>query len=171
MTADPQAPISDFTEMTDGRLRGPMAAFLRALLAGTLAGGLPMLVFSLPLASAALEGGLETWAFALMPIWITAIITLAAMLIIGLSLTAVLHRFSRECWHTYTACGVIFGAAIPFLTLLIMDGSWESGLFFAAPGALAGTACGFVWGRWRRAVAAAKTPSDHPTNPYHDMIY
>lgn len=130
-----------------------------------------MLVFTVPLAFGFTESGapLDGLAAALLPLWFTAGVTLAAMVLVGLPLTAALQRTGRECWRTYTLLGLLFGALIPFAYILAIDGAWEPAAFFAVPGMLAGTAAGYSWGRWRRA-CTERSRTDRE-NPIHDLLF
>ena len=77
--------------------------FGRAILAGTLAGGGPFLVLSIPMGVLQIiDGdvltGLTTAAF---PVGIAGGLVLASALLLGLPLTAILRATGRECPKTY----------------------------------------------------------------------
>ena len=171
MTENLRPSISVFTELTDIWRDRPVRPFLLAWLAGTLAGGGPMLVFTLPM--------LENWTaeyplmsvwIAFLPVWIASAITLASMLAIGLPATVMLRHFQHESLACYTKLGLVFGALVPSLIGLALFRSIEPLPFFAIPGILAALACAQVWGRWRCAIhpAAAERRDD---NPFHDLIH
>ena len=174
MTDLKQAAVSDFTEITDITVDEPLFAFARALIWGTLAGSAPGIVlFMLPIVAVLIDHqGLDSSALYLMiiPLIVSGAITLAAMVVLGLPLTAFLKSRGKECPRIYAVCGSIAGAAIPFAICLAF-GSWEAGLFFACFGMIAGTTTALSWGRWRASIRATQPPAPTHENPFHDMIY
>ena len=170
---DPRPPVSEITEIRDSLPLMHLADFLRAVLIGGLAGGVPYLVFTLPLGAFWLaDGNLVSAVIAgLLPLWFTTGATLIAALVIGLPLTALLHRAELECRWRYGLAGLVFGFAIPFATILAVDNSWEAALFLAVPGTIAGAVTGYLWGRARTRPATAGNSEIHTPNPIHDLIY
>ena len=174
MTDFPRAVVSDFTEISDVTVESPLFAFARALGWGTLAGSVPAIVLiMLPIVAVLIDGqGMDSSALYLMIISLTVsgAITLAAMVVLGLPLTAFLKSRGKECPRIYALCGLLAGAVIPFAICLAF-GSWEAGAFFAIIGMLAGFATALSWGRWRASLRPVEPlPATHK-NPFHDMIY
>lgn len=133
-----------------------LLTFARAVWWGSIAGAAPYtILFMLPL-GIAMAGDGEPLGMLLMiayPLVISAVIVLAAALLIGLPLTAILSQSVRERQVHYALAGLGAGAAIPALIILAVDGgSYEPVLFFAVPGMVAGTVTGLVWGKWREAL-------------------
>lgn len=174
MTDFTQSTVSDFTEISDISVDEPLFAFARALGWGTLAGSAPAIVFiMLPIIALLIDGeGMDSSALYLMiiPLIVSGAITLAAMVVLGLPLTAFLKSRGKECPRIYALCGLAAGAIIPFAICLAL-GSWEAGLFFAIFGTPAGFATALSWGRWRASLRPVEPPQTTHENPFHDMIY
>ncbi|MFB0612875.1 hypothetical protein [Aurantiacibacter poecillastricola] len=180
MTDNPRDGVSEITEIADIAPLNSIAAFCKAWLWGTFAGGGLFLVLTVPLGIAfAIDGLLLTGLlFAAYPILISGAVTLAAMLVIGLPLTAALHRAARETVATYEKAGAVFGFLLPVLALPVFDAEPGFSLFFAIFGLFAGLFAAHRWGRWRVSLRReqvrkreAERPIEQPANPYHDMIY
>lgn len=148
-------------------------AFLRAVALGGLAGGAPMLIFTLP---AAVDWGridLLGLVLVTMPLWFAFAVTLAAAVSVGLPMTAILRHWGCETVANYGLLGALFGFLIPFLTFALAGNSLEPGLFFALPGTLAGAVAGTSWGRWRESICSIHSADfpEPPPNPIHDLIH
>lgn len=131
--------------------------FVRAVWWGSLAGAAPfMALFTIPLAMSGFgdSGQLGGLLVIFYPLIVSAVIVLGAALLLGLPVTAVLSQSGRELQRHYAIAGLIAGAVVPPLILLVFDGgSYEPMLFFTVPGMIAGTVTGLVWGKWREALA------------------
>ncbi len=179
MTTDPRAPVSEITEIDEYAIAPHFRAFFRATLWGGFAGGGVFLLLTVPIGISLLidgeiGGGIS---FALLPLIISGIGTLAGMVLIGLPLTIFLREYSREFQRTYAIVGAIGGLLLPTIFFGFLDGFHVETLGSAAItlgmfGVLAGGVAGNVWGSWRASLAAARSPDgDPPTNPFHDMIH
>ena len=179
MIADPQAQISDFTEMTDEELGLLIGSFFRAIGWGAVAGSGFFLVFTVPASVIALagEGDPRVLLFGLLPLLIGLAGSLSGMIVIGLPLTALLRHMQRERAAIYTATGTLGGFAIPLLCVGWFEGEFNSGilgtgLFLGLFGAIAGGVTAKIWGRYRESLAHIPAEPEEPTaNPYHEMIY
>ncbi|GAA5047039.1 hypothetical protein GCM10023208_03040 [Erythrobacter westpacificensis] len=178
MTADPHELVSDFTEMTDRELAMMIGAFFRAIGWGALAGGGFLLIFTVPIGLAMLIGDGEPGGLvvAFLPLGLALAGTLLGMLAFGLLVTFLLRHFGREEASIYAGAGIVGGILECVLFSAWLMGGFNSSLFFAAlfPGlfcAFAGAVAGGVWGAHREERVRQATDPEHPTNPYHDMIY
>lgn len=130
--------------------------FARAVWWGSVVGAAPFLAITMPLAMSFIDitDPVPAILFGLLPLIITGTIVLAASLLIGLPLTAVLSQSGRERQRHYAVAGLVGGALVPALILFVFDGGgYEPMLFFSIPGMIAGTVTGLVWGKWREALA------------------
>ncbi len=152
-------------------------AFLRALVAGALAGGVPWLVITAPLAAAGLvEGEIAGALFVIaLPVILAGIIVLANMVVIGLPVTRLLAANGRECPRVYALAGAGFGLVIPPAFLLVFESSsfaWHSDLLIlGANGLFAGAVTAFVWGKHRRQLHRHAAAIDTTPNPVHDLLF
>lgn len=179
MTEQPQESISEVSEIIEDHPSRPLVAFLRAVALGALAGGVPYMIFSVPLGVS--QTTFEDVPFVLwltfMPVILCGVVTLLSALVIGLPLTVILHKAGEESAGLYTFFGLMFGCLVPLATVLVVSGSWEAGAFFTLPGILAGSVAGLSWGRWRQEVAEAKREAQRSAqarkrdNPIHDLIH
>ena len=128
-----------------------MSPFLKSVLLGAAAGAAPALVFTLPLGAMGLaSGGFMGNGSLLPPLWIgflplivAAPLVLAASVIFGLPLTAILKRRNLESSAAYTGAGAGLGfMTVPILLLLM---SAPEGYWMACLGALSGAVTGRVW--------------------------
>lgn len=153
-----------------------VAAFFRALGAGTLIGGVPWLIVTVPFglgffAYGEIGGGVTVIA---MPLVVAGVVTLLAMTVFGLPLTAFLAEHGEECPRRYELAGAVSGFCIP-LTVLIATSDISVlaqgfAYLFAANGALAGFAAAASWGRYRQRRATPAAEVDTP-NPIHDLLF
>ena len=131
---------------------------------GSLAGAAPFLLLTLPLGLSAMGGTdpVSVLLVAFSPLIITSIIVLGAAFLIGLPLTAVLSQSSRELQRHYATAGLVAGALVPNLIMVMFLGVWElaAALWFTVPGMIAGTVTGLVWGKWRAALADEAASAD-----------
>ena len=83
------------------------------------------------------------------------VFTLAGLIVIGLPVTLVLRLLRLEYRALYAVIGAASGAA--FLVILFDSDAPNSlaSLYFAVPGACAGLAAAWRWGRWREAKQAS----------------
>ena len=167
--------FSEFTGIgVTGRHRWD--AFRTAVLAGTMAGGGPFLLVTLPGGIVTMLRGdiLAGLLLALFPVIVTALLTLIGMTLVALPLTALLRRTGRERKAFYVLAGAATAVPLALLATAALTGTGAAlssfGLFFAYAGALAGAVTGTVWGDWRMTMQAETDP-DRPTNPIHDLIY
>lgn len=147
-----------------------LKTFARAVGWGAVAGGAPVLLFTLPAAilsvvDASNEGLAGLLYIATLPLLLAGAGTLAGALLLGLPLTALLRRKGRETSTTYGLLGAALGFVLPALAAFAAIGPDIGGAFllFAIPGLIAGLTAATVWGNWREqvalvAAAAAQTP-------------
>jgi hypothetical protein len=129
-------------------------AFARAVLWGSLAGGGPFLLLTVPVAIESPQWGRpEAIWIAAMPIAIAAAVVALAAAFFGVPLTAWLARQDDESRLAYVIAGLGVGALLPIALVAMLFGDAEAGAFLAIPGAFAGAVTGASWGRWREQVA------------------
>lgn len=110
-----------------------MRAFVKSVLIGALASAAPFLVITTFVASFMLGDRTPLhdmlW-IAILPLAITLPLVLACSLLIGLPLTALLHRFGKESAAAYIVVGLIAGALVPtlFLGIVGAPSGWWIGL-------------------------------------------
>ena len=135
----------------------PLYMFAKAVGIGSLSGAAPYLLFTVPMglmymSNREMQDGITMM---ISPLLITLPIVLGASVIFGLPLTAILRERHRERQRTYAVSGLALGTLIPTLVIILAGGG--DGLaalpFFGIPGMIAGTVTGFVWGKWREALA------------------
>ena len=176
-----QEGISEITEISEYmRVAANIRVFSIALLRGTLAGGGPAaLILAVPFFAVMVDSGsFDTSSLFLIavPFLAAGAITLAAMMVIGLPLTAILKRLGKECARTYAISGLSLGILIP-LVICAAVGSMEAGLFFAVFGMMAGGATALTWGRWREERAEETRNAGYAqsaakrSNPIHDLVH
>lgn len=141
-------------------------AFAKAIWWGALVSGGPFLLLTVPFA---IEGGTMLGSSSLLyaaalPVLISVVVTLIAMVSIGLPFTAIARHLQCENVALYTfvgaAVGAAFGFAIPFILLIVVSSDTVdvTGFLLIVPGILAGGTAGYVWGRWRVAESSASDP-------------
>jgi hypothetical protein len=137
-------------------------AFIRSVVWGGFAGALPYLIFTIPVGlsllfteQTGLDGLIGLYVL-MLPLLISMPTVLAAAVLLGLPLTALLIRLKREAGSIYLVAGFLLGA-IPFLVLAVMDDNMAIG-FLAFSGGLGGGIAGSVWGRHRDEFAAIQSP-------------
>lgn len=136
-------------------MKKAIGPFLKSVAWGALAGGAPFALFiaAVMVMKGLAEGGIALYwiaLFALLPIAVALAYVLAAMLLIGLPLTWLLHRANRESRAAYILAGTIAGMLIP-LVHFAGPGAWPgpSSLILAFCGALGGGTTGHCW--WNEA--------------------
>lgn len=141
--------------------------FLKSVAWGALAGGAPFAFFiaAVMAMKGLAEGGVALYwiaLFAALPIVVALAYVLAAMLLIGLPLTWLLHRANRESRAAYILAGTIAGLLIP-LVHFAGPRAWfgPSSLILAFCGALSGGTTGYCW--WNE--ARRPDPSHHEGEP------
>ncbi|PXA91020.1 hypothetical protein DMC18_13950 [Caulobacter sp. D5] len=125
-----------------------MLRFVKAVLAGALAGAMIPLCVTLPLAVAALfapGAPAEAVLLGVLPLLASLAVVLPASLVIGLPVCWLLRRRGAESAQAYLCWGGGFGLLLP-LALVIAKGASEA-ILLCGPGVIAGAATGYVW--WR----------------------
>ena len=137
-------------------MKGAILTFVRAVFWGSLSGGGPFLLLTVPLSLIYFE-----WArpqdslwIAIMPIMISGAIVVPTALCVGLPLTAALAALTRENQAQYVFAGLMLGLLVPVAITLAWGGS-AFGAWLSLPGALAGLVTAAVWGHWREEVASS----------------
>ncbi|MBH5321617.1 hypothetical protein [Aurantiacibacter sediminis] len=151
-----------------------LKAFCAAVAAGTMGGGGPWLLLSIPLAIDRLGtiGLLDAIRVMLAPLLFGAPFALLGMLTVGLGATRVLHHISRESILSYLAVGAIGGAIIALLFVLILSGELTEYPLFAIFSVLGGAGASLTWGRHRmRLKRVREEVKDAPANPIHDLLF
>ena len=128
-----------------------MSPFFKSVLIGAAAGAAPVLVFTLPLGAVALASGgfmgdgrlLPCLWIGFLPLIVAAPLVLAASVIFGLPLTAILKRRSLESSLAYTSAGAGLGFMIVPILLLLMRA--PEGYWMASLGAIGGAVTGRTW--------------------------
>jgi len=135
-------------------MKDAILGLARALLWGSVIGGAPFLLLTVPVVLA--DIGQAPVGVALlamfMPILIAGAVTAPAIILLGLPLTALLAHLRRETPGLYITAGFGLGLVIPIGIVLYLGGDW-SGAFLSIPGAAAGAAAAGTWGNWREKVA------------------
>ncbi|MET0370530.1 MAG: hypothetical protein ABW039_04035 [Sphingobium sp.] len=109
-----------------------------------------MLIFTGVLALGLLPAGLNEggrlfpslW-LAILPFVVSLPLVLAASIIVGLPLTALLQRRGWECASAYISVGAIVGFVLPIAILLLMAA--PAGYWMALLGAVGGAVTGKTW--------------------------
>lgn len=133
-------------------------AFWRAVLFGTLTGGVPFLPLTIPFSFLLIADGkvLNAAIAALLPLLVAGPVVLSAMLLIALPLTALLQWAGKERKAFYAGLGAFSGVAFPAATYALLSEHWEVASMLL-PGILigpfSGAVAGSTWGKWREAVA------------------
>lgn len=132
--------------------RSKLKALGKAMLAGTLAGGVPPMVVTVaiavdswPIGYADSQALLSVLLFAIMPLLLAAVVVIPACLLIGMPIAAMLKRSSDESVAAY----ILLGAGSGFLVMLAIM-LWSFGpeaFWFAFLGAFSGGATGYCWSR------------------------
>ncbi|WP_271078865.1 hypothetical protein [Aurantiacibacter sp. MUD61] len=151
-----------------------LKAFGVAVAAGTMAGGGPWLLLSIPLAIDRLGtiGLLDAIRVMLAPLLFGAPFALLGMLTVGLGATRLLHHNSRESMLSYLAAGVIGGAIIALLFVLILSGELTEYPLFAIFSVLGGAGASLTWGRHRMRLKRLREKARaEPANPIHDLLF
>jgi hypothetical protein len=145
-------------------------AFAKALWCGALVSGGPFLLLTVPIAveGATLVDPLSLLFTAAIPVLISAVVTLAAMVAIGLPFTAIARHLQCESVALYAFVGAAFGFLIAFLFLMAIssDPLNVQGMLLIVPGILAGGTTAYVWGRWR--IAQVSRTEHIAPNRIHD---
>lgn len=134
-------------------MKDAILAFARAVFWGSLAGGGPFMLITVPVALQ-----MPVWSpgvlwLAVMPLVIAAAVVALATAFLGLPLTAWLANREDENRMPYVLAGLGLGTLLPIALIPALFGGWEAGAFLALPGAFAGTVTGASWGRWRERIA------------------
>ena len=135
-----------------------MWAFVKSVLFGTAVAAALPLALTVVLAVSSIpdniSGGgsvLETVVFAALfaayPIYITFPIVLAASLVFGLPIVAVLRRTDRETLNAYIICGLMLGALIPVAFLMSVQAGESYYFWLPLLGAVSGIVTAHTW--WR----------------------
>jgi hypothetical protein len=145
-------------------MKEAVVAFARAVGWGSLVGGAPFMILTIPIAFL-VGGGPHTddvpaaLFIAISPLILAAVPTIAGALLIGLPLTAWLGARSRESVTIYSLAGLCGGIALPLVFAIATTGTgsevWGVIALLAIPGMLAGTTTGTIWGQWRKRAAIA----------------
>ena len=153
-------------------------AFIRAIGLGTLVGGGPWLLLTLPIGFVfAVSGEIGGLMLAIFPVLIAGGVTFASMTVIGLPLTAFLEQRGAESERIYAAAGAGAGAIIPMIVLTLLYGSdlWFEGVAYALAfgGMLAGLTTALSWANHRDRLRAEReeAEAEPEPNPIHDLIY
>ena len=135
-------------------MRDAISALIRAVFWGSLTGGGPFLLLTIPIAITGVTDAPagEIAVVALMPILIAGAVTAPAVIFLGLPLTALLAYLGRETQGTYVAVGAGFGLLIATGLSQHLFGGW-AGAFLALFGTAAGAAAAGTWGSWRERIA------------------
>ena len=139
-----------------------MRAFAKSVLLGTVAGAAPVCAVTFAIALAlAVDGGGGTGLFpllwlALLPVVVTLPLVLAASIVFGLPLTALLKRLEGETGATYVVCGAAIGFVIPLAILLMIRAPAE--YWTVTLGAFSGAVTAHTWWRSARDPNAAHRP-------------
>ena len=144
--------------------------FARATWWGAMVGGGPFLLITVPtILSVISEMATRDLPLALLlvvlPILVSATVTMAALIVIGLPLTVWLHHRQAERVGPYGLTGAACGFLLPLLVMLVNSSVDWTFLFLAIPGALAGTTAATVWGNWREQVALASVEEAETPRP------
>ena len=94
-----------------------------------------------------LEAVLFAALFAAYPVYITFPIVLAASLVFGLPIVAVLRRNDRESLNAYIIFGLALGALIPIAFLMSVQADLDYYFWLPFLGAISGTVTAHTW--WR----------------------
>ena len=131
-------------------MKEAIRTFARAVFWGSIAGGGPFTLITVPVALDASDGWQfgVVW-FAVFPLVIAAAVVTLASVVLGLPLTIWLARRKDEDATTYTIAGLGLGLMLPIAVIAGVGGGWNLAIFLAFPGAMAGSATGVIWGRWR----------------------
>ena len=150
-------------------MKEAVVAFARAVGWGSLVGGAPFMILTIPVALSLLgelaaDNVREALIIAISPLIYAAVPTLAGALLIGLPLTAWLHSMGREGVTIYSLAGLSGGIAIAFIFAFAMNGPgsevWGITAFLAIPSILAGTTTATIWGQWRERAVNARAEAD-----------
>jgi hypothetical protein len=142
-------------------MKDAILPFLRAGFWGSVAGGGPFMLLTVPIAVLDrpwTEPVMNFWV-AILPLAICAAFVFSALLCLGLPLTAFLSHVGRERADTYALGGAVLGALLP-IPASYATGDGGAGIFFAIPGTISGLVTAMVWGRWRENLAAAQSETD-----------
>ena len=103
-------------------------ACLRATFWGSMTGGGPFLIITLPFGISISKSGdlLGTLVVALLPLIVSGTVVTGAFILFGLPLTAVLARGEDEDATTYAAAGAGLGMLLP-LTFAVYHGGFVAG--------------------------------------------
>jgi len=172
MTNRSRSPISQNTEITEALA---LDQFLAAVCWGTLAGTgamMTMMLISSPGFDFAAIGGVLVFTSLFV-----SIITLLAMLLIGLPLTLLLRAVDRESAAIYASAGGIVGYLILALMAWLPSPNQPEAVLFPLFGSFAGGACALRWGKWREKRAIERDQETNPAashrrdNPIHELIH
>jgi hypothetical protein len=127
-----------------------MRAFVRAVLAGVLAGASLPVLLSCGVAVAILPDVMNGKARVLsflwllvLPVVVTIPLVLMGSVLIGLPATLLLAKRGRESDAAYMLTGAVGGLLIPLLALLLMKA--PSGYWLSLIGAFSGVVTGHTW--------------------------
>ncbi len=133
--------------------RQMLKAFVRAVLAGSLAGaGLPLVLTVLIAVASLPDGGIhgpgsieQTLWLAILPLLIAFPVVFVASVVVGLPVALLLGRTGRQSMTAYCLIGGGAGFVIPLIALLFVGA--PAGYWIALLGLLGGTVTGYVWSR------------------------
>ena len=146
-------PIADIGEhWDDAGVEHPTKAFSKAVLHGTLAGGLPPMLMTLPIAIGdyidPISGGrslLKDIYLAGMPIWISFTLVLVTSIIVGLPVHFIIQKQRIASETLYLLAGSLAGFLVPLAVLFAIGavaGFWMAGL-----GAFSGVMTARSWSK------------------------
>ena len=132
-------------------MRDDIGNFFAAVRRGTLTGGGPFMLLTVPIAifDIGASDPLHAVLVALSPLMISAGIVLTACVVIGLPVTWLFATLRIESVENYTAAGAFGGVALPISLAILSGDIGKGGEFVAILGIFAGAMTGYRWGRWR----------------------
>ncbi len=130
-----------------------MKRFAKSVLMGTLIGGGPFLIATVPLAVMMMfdphHDVSRSLYLAVLPLLVALVLVAAGGVVIGIPVYWTLKMLKAESCGLYTCLGLLFGAAIPLPVLLAIKA--PEGYWLCLVGAGSGAATAHTWWRSRRA--------------------
>jgi hypothetical protein len=130
------------------------SSFLKAVAAGTIAGGGPYLLFTVPVAIAdafePMTGKLNIAGdlyLAALPVLVALPLVLFGSIVIGIPTAMILRRNNWEDLRHYVLIGATTGFLIPVAGLIVAGAEWGPMVGFGAYGAFSGGITGLTWSR------------------------
>jgi hypothetical protein len=130
----------------------PAKAFSKAILQGTLAGGLPPMLMTLPIAIGdyidPLSGGrslLKDIYLAGLPIWISFALVLVTSILVGLPIHFILQKRRIASERSYLVAGSLAGFLVPLAVLFAIGA--VAGFWMAPLGAFSGAMTARSWSK------------------------